>query len=224
MKQLVDLNGDTTNFDLTFSVTSKDKALFDVIVVDQTTLDSNPSLDYKHVTNGSISGNIVSDKGVYQNYFLMLKADTPCQCEVITEIKEIPVKPMTPDEFSDPGSKEKLLQPKNTSMVNWTTMLIFAAVVGAVLYYLFVYSKEDEGHTSSPDRGATVHKPAPKLIPKLIPKMAPKPAPKPAPVAPLTAYSSQTVSAPLLSPVKTQGRSVNESLLARLNNLPMRRN
>ena len=41
-QQLVDLNGDTTNFDLTFNAASSDGSDFDVVVVDQATLDSNP--------------------------------------------------------------------------------------------------------------------------------------------------------------------------------------
>ena len=89
MKQLIDLNGDITNFDLTFTVTSQDGSPFELLVVDQTTLDSNPSLEYKNA-EGTMSGNIVSDKGVYQNYFLILKSDTENKCDVTIEIEKIP--------------------------------------------------------------------------------------------------------------------------------------
>ena len=84
----MDLNGDSKNFDLTFTCTSKDGAPFEVLVVDQATLDSTPTLQYKKA-NGTISGNIVADKNVYQNYFLVLKADKPCEVTVKTIKKDI---------------------------------------------------------------------------------------------------------------------------------------
>lgn len=95
MKQLIDLNGDITNFDLTFTATTKDGSPFDLLVVDQTTLDSNPSLEYKKA-QGTISGNIISDKGVYQNYFLLIKSETPCECDVSIDLKEIPQRKSEP--------------------------------------------------------------------------------------------------------------------------------
>lgn len=92
IKQLVDLNRDVTNFDLNFTVVSKDGSEFYSVVVDQTMLDNEPNPEYKKV-KGRISGNIVADKGVYQNYFLILKADKPCECDVTIDMKEIPKNP-----------------------------------------------------------------------------------------------------------------------------------
>ena len=61
-KQLIDLNQDSVNFDLTFKVTCHtNDTLFNLLVVDQTTLDNNGELKYKEVKN-TISGNIISDK------------------------------------------------------------------------------------------------------------------------------------------------------------------
>ena len=80
-QQLIDLNEETTNFDLTFKAKSLDNSHFDVLVVDQTTLDNNPNLEYKRA-KGEISGNIISDKNVYQNYFLCLKSEKPCDVEI----------------------------------------------------------------------------------------------------------------------------------------------
>ena len=77
IKQLIDLNGDSINFNLNFKVQSKDNSPFHVLVVDQDTLDNTPSLEYKEA-KGSISGNIVADKNKYQNYYLILKSDNPC--------------------------------------------------------------------------------------------------------------------------------------------------
>ena len=90
IKQLIDLNSDKTNFELNFKVSSKNNLPFYAIVVNQRTLDNDDKLDYKHVTNGIINGNIVSDKNIYQSYFLLLKADEPCECSVTLDIKDIP--------------------------------------------------------------------------------------------------------------------------------------
>jgi len=74
IKQLLDLNGEKVNFDLTFEVVSKDKVPFETLVVTQKMLDSDEPLEYKKITEGIIQGNIVSDKGLYDNYFLVLKS------------------------------------------------------------------------------------------------------------------------------------------------------
>jgi hypothetical protein len=71
VKQLIDLNGDLTNFNLTFNVESSNGSEFEAIVVDQATLDNNASLDYKKAP-GSISGSIIADKNVYQNAMYLL--------------------------------------------------------------------------------------------------------------------------------------------------------
>jgi len=92
-QQLVDLNEDTTNFDLTFTASATNGSDFDVLVVDQATLDSNPALEFKRTSGGSISGNIVSDKDTYQNYFLCIKADHPTEVNIAINKREIPPNP-----------------------------------------------------------------------------------------------------------------------------------
>ena len=88
-KQLIDLNNDKVNFKLTFNVKSVNNEPFYTLIVNQTSLDNGDELNYKNVTNGSIAGEIVSDKNNYQNYFLIIKADSPCDCEVTIDIEEI---------------------------------------------------------------------------------------------------------------------------------------
>ena len=90
IKQLFDLNGELTNFDLYFEISTKNVP-FDVLVVTQKILDTNNDLQYRNVANGFINGNIVSDKGVYDNYFLLIKSNQECDCQIKITIKEIPV-------------------------------------------------------------------------------------------------------------------------------------
>lgn len=91
LKKLIDLNGDKTNFDLKFNVESLDNSEFEALVVSQSQLDSGESLNYKKAP-GKISGNIVADKNVYQNYFLLLKSDNEIECKIEILIKDIPPK------------------------------------------------------------------------------------------------------------------------------------
>ena len=136
IKQLVDLNGDSTNFDITFNITSKNGVPFDAVVVDQTTLDNSPELTYKKAVNGILSGNIIQDKNIYQNYFLVLKSDQPCECEVEIIKKEIPVKKAEPKAMQPPPS---ISSSSSSSSYKW--IIIISLVVGGFLLYYFYFRK-----------------------------------------------------------------------------------
>ena len=148
IKQLIDLNGDKTNFDLTFQVRSTNNEPFEALVVSQSQLDSGADLEYKNVTNGFISGNIVSDKNVYQNYFLLLKSENPIQCEVDLSIKEIQPAliqppPSIPQQVLMSEEQRQQLNPlKNDnkqSLFSWKNIITALIIIGGViiLYYLY---------------------------------------------------------------------------------------
>ena len=92
-QQLIDLNQNSINFDITFTAKSKNKETYEIVIVDQATLDSEvPNLQYKKATNGEISGNIINDKNIYQNHFIIIKAEEKdCEVDIIIDKKEIPV-------------------------------------------------------------------------------------------------------------------------------------
>ena len=158
--QLVDLNGDTTNFDITFTVTSKNKEPFYLVVVDQKTLDVNPNFSFRQADKGQLSGNIVSNKNVYQNYFLCLKADE--DCEVNIEIIKKEIQPVVVKEEYIP---EKQQQPhkEDESFLsrNWKWLLILL-IAGGVLLYIWKIKKKDE--TSSPVESSVPSSPIPYII------------------------------------------------------------
>lgn len=199
-QQLVDLNGEMTNFDLTFTATSRNNESFEILVVDQTTLDNNPNLEYKRA-NGTISGNIVSDKNLYQNYFLCIKAEQPCEVDIVIDKKEIAPKT---ESTSLPGtnpnmSSNKVLPhattPQRPEGTNWKMVIIVGLVLGGSVLLYFMYMKKKESSTS----------PAGSEI-------------KASPVA------SSTQSSPSPSvPANNYGfKKPNESLIARLNSIPMK--
>ena len=111
IKKLIDLNGDSINFELSFTVTCKDDTLFNVLVIDQLTLDNGQDLVYKECKK-TISGNIVSDKNFYQNYFLILKSEIPCEVEIEIVKKNLPkTNPVTTE-----GSNQGLNQGSNQGL------------------------------------------------------------------------------------------------------------
>jgi hypothetical protein len=92
-KQLIELNQNKTNFNLNFEIKSQNNDPFKALVVSEADLNSGKELNYKDVKDGYITGNIVNDKGVYQTYYLVLKSDVEVQCDVILDLKEIPLNP-----------------------------------------------------------------------------------------------------------------------------------
>jgi hypothetical protein len=146
IKQLVDLNGSSTNFDLNFKVSCKNNdpnTLFNVLVVDQKTLDNNTELSYKEV-KGSISGNILADKNVYQNYFLVLKADKICEVQVELMKKELPKTP----ENMIPQPQQIQLQPpppnkkKNKKIFKY--IFVAAIIIGGLFLLWWLYKRKKE--------------------------------------------------------------------------------
>lgn len=156
-QQLVDLNGDTTNFDLSFIVTSIDGSPFDLIVVDQNTLDNNPNLDYKHVDSGTMSGNIISDKNIYENYYLCLKSDKNCEVEITIDKKEIPANipvniphppHLVPKAPQYTHTQSSVIHPMKRTNTNWKLILIVIIVICGGLYLYYLYNKKKEASSN----------------------------------------------------------------------------
>ena len=142
IRQLIDLNGDSTNFDLSFNVTCHDDTPFDVLVVDQDTLD-NQELEYKK-THKTISGNIVTDKNIgYQNYFLILKSEKQCTVDVELTKKILP----KPIENNIQPIEQNIKFPKRTreeSGINWKKIGLISVVVIIGLGILwFLYKRKN---------------------------------------------------------------------------------
>lgn len=99
-KQLIPLNGATVNFSCFFEVKSKDNKPFQIAIVEQGEIKPK---EYKLVDNGQINGKFESD-GQLKTYFMVLKAQQPCDCDV-----QIIVKPKEP--FKESSSP---IQPQNS--------------------------------------------------------------------------------------------------------------
>lgn len=160
VKQLIDLNGTSTNVDVTFTAKSLDNSDFYALVVDQRTLDSNEPLEFK-LAKGSISANIIADNNVYQNHFLCLKSDKPCQVEVVIDKKEIqsaippPPPPPQPWQMDTPVIQRQTEHFSHTNQIknkgtNWVLIFVVCALAaGGLAYYYFVYTKKKQKMTIS---------------------------------------------------------------------------
>lgn len=161
IKQLIDLNGDSTNFDLSFKVTCQDDTPYNILVVDQTTLDNTPELQYKEARK-SISGNIVADKNVYQNYFLILKSEKPCVVDVELTKKVLPKTPSGPIEsgpIPGPGNPVPSSRPRKTvissppSSIPWKKIGLIALVVViglGILWWLYKRKGKETDKNEAP--------------------------------------------------------------------------
>ena len=230
-QQLVDLNGDTTNFDLSFVVKSIDGSPFYLIVVDQNTLDNNPNLDYKHVENGSMSGNIISDKNIYENYYLCLKSDKDCEVQVTIDKREIPVNiPPPPAPKAPRYTKATQLQPSHfahpikRSTTNWKLILIVIIVICGGLYLYYLYNKKKDKITGGTnDKSSSIitlpiveKSGSPIIISQIV---------EPTSITSIPSIPS-VPSEPLVSNFgftkKNDKNSELQSLIQRLNNLPVK--
>lgn len=108
-KQLIPLNGSTVNFSCFFEVKSKDKKPFNITIVEQGEIKPK---QYKLVDDGYINGQIESD-GQFKSYFLVLKSQEPCECNVRVVVK--PKEASNPTEQSDPSQGSQ--QPPQTPIL-----------------------------------------------------------------------------------------------------------
>jgi hypothetical protein len=124
---------------MTFKVTCHDDTPFKMLVIDQTTLDNNSdNLEYKEVTN-SISGNIISDKNIYQNYFLIIKADKECKVDVELDKKDLPITQNTTPTLHK--LHKEMPETESESSFDFKKILLISLIIGGLLLLWYLYSK-----------------------------------------------------------------------------------
>lgn len=157
-RKAIELNGNYVNFSLEFNVYSKDDAEFDMIVINQTNLDAlGENLEYKRTKNQS--GKVTSTSGVFQNYYMILRSETPT--EVILETK------MTPLEGTrkfDPKLTKKEEVPQSgssSSGMDWKTILLITGgvIIAGLLIYIYFF-RDDESKSEAPQEVKVEGKPA----------------------------------------------------------------
>jgi hypothetical protein len=143
--QLIDLNKDLTNFKLQFNIQTKNSnEKCHAAVVSQSQLDSNNDIEYKIVENGKLSGEIVADKDIYQNYYLCLKTidNNPLKVRVTTHLEKIDGVSAPPNNIVE---NYNIIENKDDG--HWYSFLYsktFLVIVGLILvafvYFYFFYT------------------------------------------------------------------------------------
>ncbi len=160
--QLIDINHDMINFKVEF-VLSSDKPFY-ALIVDQDTLDNTEiqNIEFRYVEN-NISGEVVSDKNTYQNYYVVLRSDTPTEVRVqlITtplpeyleqEEDQYPQQPQQPQK-QHPQSSQQTQQPRleetvktdktdNASMLSFKNIVLLILIIAVLLGLYYYYSKK----------------------------------------------------------------------------------
>jgi hypothetical protein len=146
IKQLIDLNENLTNFELSFSITSKTNDDFDVIILDQYTLDTIENIEYKKA-NGSISGQIKNDNNIFQNYYLILRSDKPNTVDVNVTINEIP--PVIIDKHPDTIINNNLCTAGNYFDIKFDWKIIILVLLSIFIIWILFFDNTNSSKQSN---------------------------------------------------------------------------
>lgn len=166
--QLIDLNKEYVNFDITFECKAVDATKdFEIIVVNQEQLNTVDltNLTMKRTKGGYISGNIIADEDKYQNYFLILRSATedPTDVDLEIKIKQIEPKPemqtadfMTPVDLPPQQQSVHDMDIQCHSPATGGNHVVFMVIGllligGAVGYYFWRKSKSKENFSMDED-------------------------------------------------------------------------
>lgn len=148
IKKLIDINNDMVNFKTSFRARRIGDAPFSILVVDQNTLDSTDpqELQYKEVDD-ELTGEILADKNVYQNYFIILKSKVPTKVEIELQTEQLP------DNISAKSNKEtttvsKPIKKQHQAFTFKMDYLLYLIILGVILFFLtqlFSSSKKTTG-------------------------------------------------------------------------------
>jgi hypothetical protein len=131
VQQLIDLNHDAINFRLKFTVQSQDaEQSYQMVVVNQSQLDSGDEIQYKDV-QGTISGEVVNDNNVYQNYYMILRSQNAISVDVSILLDQLP-------EYieQEPSVPVKETEPSTTLPYDTIKKGIAFVAVAVIIYYL----------------------------------------------------------------------------------------
>ena len=215
--KLVDLNGDFTNFETTFSCRSTDGKDFEFLVLDQTKLDSE-TLDFKKTNGGAVAATVKSETNIYQNHFLVLKCTNPTEVNIEYNVRELPkvvesrqdqrqdqrqdsIQDSIQDQRQD-QSMEAYSQPsQHSSSIKWYIVIGLIVIVAA---FLFFKRKNGSGSSDAKvDIVETLSSSIPTSIPTSITTSIPTPMSIPTPeIKPQSDFSL--------------GRRINERLIEKL--------
>lgn len=129
VKTLIDINGDSVNFEASFSVKSKNKEEFKIAVLNQYNLDNTDVIEYQTISSGEISGKVSNTNNIFNSYYVILTSEKPCVCDVTIVKNVLKVEQQVAVEE----------QPSSSSNTSYVKYILLVVVVGVILF--FVYKK-----------------------------------------------------------------------------------
>ena len=194
LQQLIDLNQDITNFKAEFKVSSKTDKPFMMLVTSQSQLDDPNvnNLEFKEV-KGYIGGNIIADKNIFQNYFVVLKSADDQEVDLEVNLEPLPDNiPQQQQQQPQQQPQQQQQQPQTSDIIKppepqtskklflkskYFIWILVGVAVLALLYLLYTSyynsSSEKEGHSPSPSRSIRSIDNSPRHTPKPSPAHTP---------------------------------------------------
>lgn len=150
VRQLVDLNGELTNFVARFIITPKTDAPYEYTIASQTMLDNSETLNFLPA-KGPVQKEFSIEEDLYQNHFLVLKSNSPHEVDIIIQREALPSKVV-----ANPAATAQAVvvapQPVEPPFYKqtWFQLLMVCAAI-AVGYYLYnkYFSKKVDVSPSS---------------------------------------------------------------------------
>lgn len=143
-RQLIDLNKNVINFKVKFNTQGvfadgriNNNCEYYMLIVNQTQLDS-PDFEKKPLKKvvGSLGGEIISNKNVYQNYFLLLEAKSECYVKVNVVFTKLA---NHIEQMTQPKSSKPVQKPVDSSWKR--NVWIGVGVIAAALVFYYLYNK-----------------------------------------------------------------------------------
>ncbi len=157
--QLIDLNHDMINFRVEFLLSSSNP--FYALIIDQHTLDNTEiqNIEFRRVET-SLSGEVVSDKNIYQNYYIILKSEQPTDVNIqlhTTPLPDFIPPPEHPIQQQPPPVQQQpppIVRPtvpvsKSYLQNKYVRYGILLLLVCLILYYLYSKKTKSSSRRSS---------------------------------------------------------------------------
>jgi len=150
IQQLIDLSDNHKNFKCTFRIVAPPESVYNMLVVTQSQLDSPDYTTNFRKERGESGGEIIADKNVQENYFLILKSDDkPVDLEIFRNIEPLPDNiPQLPIEHHSkkaeqpPKSKFGFLKNKYI----WIGIAVIVLLI--IVYFSFFFNKGGENEVT----------------------------------------------------------------------------
>lgn len=155
IQQMIDLNGVFANFEAKFSARTQDGSPFFFTVADQAHLDSDQEITF-HKAQGQVQDTIRMNTDVYQNVWLLLKADKECLCDISVQTVEIPPsRPVNeqpqksapalqanPNQESQLSLQQASHENSSKKSVNWILIVVIIGFAALALYLWYGQSNK----------------------------------------------------------------------------------